>query len=127
MLKRLVVVYGLFLVAIVFLADSGWAAWLFSGMAAIPFSDKLGHFLLMGTMSFLLTLVSHADHKKVAGIPSLQAPFWLAVVVTLEEFSQIWLPNRGVSLLALAFDYLGIVLFGFLAFGLKNRRRFHHS
>jgi VanZ family protein len=115
MIKRLTFVYGLALVAIVILADSGRASWVFAALAQVPLADKLGHFVLMGAMSFLLTLVSRADRIAVGAWSLLRAPFWLAVVVLLEEFSQIWLVNRGFSVLDLAFDFAGIICFALLA------------
>ncbi|MGD8604851.1 MAG: VanZ family protein [Anaerolineales bacterium] len=120
MLKRLTFAYGLALVTIVILADSGQAAWLFSTFAKVPWGDKLAHFFLMGTMSFLLTLASRADRVDIGGWSLLRAPSWLALVVVIEEFSQIWLSWRGFSFVDLGFDFVGIIIFGY--FGQKLRQ-----
>jgi VanZ family protein len=45
----------------------------------------------------------------------LKGSLIVAVIVTLEEFSQLFLHNRGFSLVDLAADYVGIILFGQLA------------
>jgi VanZ family protein len=43
--------------------------------------------------------------------------------VTLEEFSQLYLRFRSFDLVDLFFDYVGIFLFGQLAYFIKRRRR----
>ena len=115
MLKRLLFFYALFLVLIIILADSGQAIFFFSTLAQIPWGDKIGHFFLMGVMAYLLTLATNAERLTICGKSLMKGPFWLAVVVTLEEISQIWLANRGFSLWDLGFDYLGIIAFSYLA------------
>jgi VanZ family protein len=115
MLKRFIIFYALFLVVIIILADSGQEIFFFSTLAKIPWGDKIGHFFLMGVMAYLLTWVTHAERLTIHGKSVLKGPFWLAVIVTLEEISQIWIANRGFSLLDLGFDYLGIIAFSYLA------------
>ena len=98
MLKRLSIFYALFLVLIIVLADSGHTNFIFSTLAQIPWGDKLGHFFLMGVMAYLLTLATHAERLTIHGKSVLKGSFWLAIIVTMEEVSQIWLANRGFSL-----------------------------
>jgi VanZ family protein len=127
MLKRLIVIYGLFLVAIIVLADSGHGVWFFTTLAQIPYGDKLGHFFLMGAMSFLLTLATDAERMNLWGKHFLRGAFWLTVIVTLEEFSQIWFSNRGFSLIDLAFDYLGIFAFALMGAAVSSRYQHFES
>lgn len=121
MLKRLIILYALFLLIVLILADSGKSVYLFTILAHVPFGDKLGHFILIGMMSFLLTLATDTKVVTIRGISLWKGPFWLAVVITFEEFSQIWLDNRGFSLLDLAFDFLGILVFAKTASWLQIR------
>jgi polysaccharide biosynthesis protein VpsQ len=38
----------------------------------------------------------------------------IAVAMTIEEFSQIWIPNRTFDLMDLAANYLGISIAGWI-------------
>lgn len=128
MTKRLVLVYVLFLIVLIILADTGRASILFSIGDQIPQGDKLGHFFLMGFASFLITLSTRGQTMALGKHVVLKGPFWLSIVVTVEEVSQIWISSRGFSLLDLGFDYLGIVAFALLgALFIARNRRFESS
>lgn len=122
-MKKLALLFLLFLAAIVFLADRGLATSFFALVHAVPGADKLGHFLLMGTLSFLVNMGLEARQWPVAGRQVLRGSLLVALLVTAEELTQLLLPTRSFSLLDLLSDYVGIWLFGRLAAYLVNRRR----
>ena len=80
-----------------------------------PYGDKISHFLLIGTMAFLLNACLRARTFRIGPRSILLGSFLLAIVVTAEEFSQIFLINRRFDLLDLAANYLGIIILGRLA------------
>lgn len=114
-MKRWAVFFGLFIVVIIILADTRHLGYL-SVVYDFPYGDKAGHFLLYGLLSLVVNLSvvearPASDRKRSAVIASLI----LAVLIGLEEFSQLWFPSRTFSLIDLAFSYLGVAFFAWLA------------
>ena len=106
----------IFTLLIVSLADSGNLPRFISNLYDFPYGDKVGHFLLMGLLSFVLNwtaLSSNVDKKPASVIWAVSLT--LAFFVTLEELSQQFFPRRTFSLLDLAFSYVGIIFFALLA------------
>lgn len=60
---------------------------------------------------FILLIIVLADRGQL-GI--------LALLIGLEEFSQIFFPNRSFDLVDLAFSYLGVFFFSWLALRIKQ-------
>jgi hypothetical protein len=114
-MKILLVVYILILAFIIFLADRKGTRYMLNFVGNIPYGDKLGHFLLMGGFSFLLNLVLDARNFRLWKFNYLLGSLIVFVVVTIEEFSQIWVSGRTFDWSDLVFDFLGIFLFGELA------------
>jgi VanZ family protein len=121
-LKRLTVVFILFILLIILIADLGLGPELFFFLPYIPGGDTTGHFVLIGLLAFLVNMTLRAAHVTVAGASLLKGSVIITIIVTLEEFSQLFLDNRGFSLVDLAADYAGILLFGWLAIQLTKRR-----
>ncbi len=77
-----------------------------------PNGDKAGHFLLMGFAAFLLNLVAKDRSIKLGSISISVIPVIFAVLVTIEEYSQQFFPNRTMSWEDLVVSYLGILVIG---------------
>jgi len=106
----------IFALVIVVLADSGHLPRSIRNLYDFPCGDKVGHFLLMGLLSYVLNrtaLASRANLKPATLIWIVSLT--LAFFVTLEELSQQFFPRRTFSLLDLLCSYAGIVFFGWLA------------
>ena len=111
-----------FLILIVILANTGLLPRGIRQLYDFPYGDKVGHFLLMGLINFILNwtmLASRTDPQPATVIWKVSLLF--ALIVTLEEFSQQFFPRRTFSLLDLSFSYLGITAAAFLAWKLKAR------
>lgn len=121
-LKRLAILYALFLVLLVFLADQKQYQFLFRIVRRTPYADKAGHFLLMGILSLLVNLALSCRKTRVGRLSLLTGSLIVALVVTLEEFSQIFVRYRSFDPVDLVFDYAGILLFGVLASYLTKLR-----
>lgn len=109
-MKGLALGFAAFLLVIVGLADQGALPELLKRIHDLPGGDKLGHFGLMGTMALLADL---AFRGRWRGLPA--GSVTVLVIVTLEELSQLWFPQRSFSLSDLAADYAGIVCGAWLA------------
>ena len=113
-IKILTVIYIFILAGIIFLADLNGTSY-FSFIRKVPFGDKIGHFLLMGMFSFLLNLALKAKTIRLWLFKYLLGSLIVFGLVTLEEFSQIFVRGRTFDLTDLIFDYAGIFIFGEIA------------
>ena len=105
--------FALFLVALVALANSGKATHeLLMIVRAIPGGDKTGHLFLAGTMALLLNLSWRADRWRLGPLPIQKGSIVVALLCTLEEFSQLYLRARAFDTEDLVYDYIGIVTLG---------------
>ena len=123
-IKRLAFFFALFILTIILLADLGFLRPVLFLVSRVDYLDKILHFLLIGTLTFLVS------SALVEALPSLNpkwvllsAVFILAVVFTLEEISQGPIRGRDASWADLAANYAGILVFGGLAW-LRVRKRF---
>ena len=111
------------LVSIVFLANQGRLSGISPVIERVPFGDALGHFVLMGAFAFLAT---GAFGERFFWLVRGRIPMGAAlvcVVVLCEEVSQLFIDSRTFSMLDLAADFLGILLFGWLTTRVYGSRR----
>ena len=123
-MKWLALGFFVFLAIIVVLADQERLPPVLQVYKIIPLGDKLGHFLLMGVFSLFTNLAFNVSRLQMGKFQVLKGSLLVAVVVTVEEFSQLFLAHRSFSLSDLAADYAGIFCFGYLAclWTLKRQR-----
>jgi VanZ family protein len=120
-MKRLAILFGLFIITIIILADLGDLGPLHA-IYDVPFGDKLGHFILYGILALLVDLSLFQsfpgnDPRRVALLSGLG----LALLIGLEEFSQKLFATRNFDLLDLTAGYLGVIFFSWLALRIKKR------
>ena len=106
---------------IVFLADRGDSQFIFSWIRAIPYGDKFGHFFLMGGFAFVANYSLSCRCIKIGQRYFLLGSLIVALLVTLEEFSQLFIRYRTFDLLDLTFDFLGIWILGRFAQRLNHK------
>lgn len=121
-MKWLTGLYFLLLGVIVFLADQKRFQPLFRRVRDLPYGDKLGHLILMGILSFLLNMALSCRRVRVWKVELLKGSLIVALVVTLEEFSQIFVKYRTFDMGDLFMDYVGIFFFGMFAYLLTRRK-----
>ncbi|WP_041549555.1 VanZ family protein [Chamaesiphon minutus] len=78
----------------------------------LPFGDKCGHLVLIATLTFLLNYALNGRKVKIGRLKILLGGTIVAVAMTVEEISQIWMPLRTFDLIDLSANYLGITLAG---------------
>jgi VanZ family protein len=118
-MKWLTILFTLFVLLIIVLADMGKLGTLF--LTRIPYADKAGHFILYGILTLLINL------SLFRSLP-LRTQKWLAVfsglilamLIGVEEFSQQYFSNRTFSLGDLSASYLGVIVFSWVAVKTKK-------
>lgn len=110
-MKRLAILFGLFIVVIIALANLGKLG-ILGFLNEIPFGDKAGHFILYGILTLLVDLALFRSRPDLSRrLLALRVALILSLLIGLEEFSQQFLSNRSFDLVDLAFSYLGVVFF----------------
>lgn len=113
------VLFALFILLIIILADMDGLESL-RILNRIPYGDKAGHFILYGVLTLLIDLaLLHSLPVSSRRLLILRVAFVLALLIGLEEFSQQYFPSRSFDLVDLAFSYLGVIVFSWVAFRIK--------
>ena len=120
-IKIITVIYIFILTGIVVLADVRQTQFLFNFIRSLPFGDKIGHFFLMGIFSLLVNLALSAKTIRLWKFKYLLGSLIVSAIVTLEEFSQIFVSGRTLDAGDLIVDFAGIVYFGEIARFLTGR------
>jgi hypothetical protein len=123
MMKLITILFIGLLVTIWIGADKGALPGFVRSLYAFPGGDKIGHFLLMGALSWLINMSLKARPAPIPSHNILLGSAIVFVVVTLEEVSQLWFRSRSFSLLDLGFSYAGILCGGRLALLAIRRKR----
>ncbi len=117
------ILFVVLLAAIIITADQGRLpsaiVWLYN----FPNGDKVGHFLLMGSLAFLVNLALPARPKERPWILLMIGSLAVIATVTLEEASQSFIQGRHASWEDLASSYAGILFLGGFAWYLRLRKR----
>jgi polysaccharide biosynthesis protein VpsQ len=121
--KIMTVVYVLILAVIIFIANTKSTRYLLSFIKFVPYGDKIGHLVLFGILSVLVNWWLGFRRIKFVLLGSII----VFLIVTIEEFSQIYISGRSFDLKDLLFDFIGIFLFAeivnWLFFRHKNTRQ----
>ncbi len=112
---RVTILYSLLILIILLLANFGLLAPITSTLHFIPYSDKIVHFLLIGTLALVVNYAMQCAVWHFGQVPIFKGSVIIAVLVTLEEFSQYFQPNRTFDLADLAANYAGIIVFSLLS------------
>ncbi len=80
----------------------------FSWVGKQPWGDKIAHVLLIGTAAFLLDHALARRRVRVCGCAVPLGGLVVAVGMTAEEVSQIWIPGRSFEWGDLAANYIGV-------------------
>lgn len=126
-MKRLTILFALFILLIIVLADMGVLWRLLTFVYRMPYGDKAGHFILYGILALLINLTvfesrpdSASSREPSRKLLVIKTGLILAALIGLEEFSQQFFPDRTFSLLDLSFSYLGVIAFSWLALIIKR-------
>lgn len=118
-IKIMTIFYVLILAVIIFIANTKSTRYLLSFIKFLPYGDKIGHLVLFGILSVLVNWWLGFRRIKFVLLGSVI----VFVIVTIEEFSQIYIRGRSFDLKDLFFDFIGIFLFAEIASWLFFRRK----
>jgi len=120
-MKYIAVFFFIFVIIIVVLADMGNLPRFLDVFYDIPNGDKLGHFGLFGLLNFFITRAFLSSFpSRPRGWVALSIGLTLALLITLEEFSQKFFAKRTFDLIDLFASLAGLLVGGWMA--LKTKR-----
>ena len=79
-------------------------------MNSFPFGDKAGHFFLIGVMACLLNQALAYRSQPIRTTRVQLGGLIVAVVMTVEEFSQLWFSSRTFDPGDLLANVLGVLV-----------------
>ncbi len=123
-MKYISILFFIFVIAIIILADRGSLPPFIRSIYDFENGDKLGHFILFGFLTFFITrtFLSSLPSKSRSWV-TLSVGLVLALVIALEEFSQIYFSTRTFDLIDLLASFLGVLVGGWAACKIKRPKR----
>jgi len=109
MLRKLIAIaFFIFLLLVAYWADTGSMPAAFKALYAFPNGDRIGHFVLYGTLAYLLTAAFPFRRVRLLRW-SLPLGVVLALAFSgLEEFTQLFIASRTPDIFDLAAGWLGV-------------------
>ena len=120
-MKWITVAFAAFLLLVIGMANTGTLSPYVVWLHEVPAGDKVGHFILMGLLSFLVNFSLRARRWRLGPFEVLAGSVIVIAIVSAEEFLQSFIPRRNASWGDLAADYLGILIMGWIAAGIVAR------
>lgn len=114
-IKILTAVYLLIVAGIIVAADVKSTSYLLNFVGNVPYGDKIGHFILFGGLAFLVNLSLGARSFCLKRFSYLLGSLIVLLVITIEEFTQIFMRGRTFSWIDLLCGYAGVLFFGEIA------------
>jgi polysaccharide biosynthesis protein VpsQ len=106
-MKWLAILFTLFMLAIILLADLGAIPAPVKMIYRFPNGDRVGHFVLYGILTFLVN-AAFPQQVRIARMNVFYGSLIIAALAILEEFSQLFLSYRTFDLIDLTFTLMGI-------------------
>jgi len=106
--------FFIFIIGIIYLADSANHNFAFRLVGHIPYGDKIAHASLYGLMAFLLNFGLGFKTKKILGISMQLGAVIVLLFAGIEELSQYYFPSRTLDIYDFIADIVGVVLASFI-------------
>jgi VanZ family protein len=120
--RLITISYIAIIIFIIIAADMGQLNFTIRWIHSIPYGDKLGHFILVGMLAFVVNLSLGAARWHWLGWSMLKGSLIIFILITLEECSQLFISYRHFDIGDLLSNYLGILLLGHLAIYFSSPR-----
>lgn len=115
-MTRIAIAYAALLAATVVAANTGHLPTFAQYVHDLPGGDKVLHFLMFGTLALVANLALIASGKRRLARAIVTGCLIAAIVATVEEFTNQFVPSRDWSLGDLTANYLGILCLGVIPF-----------
>lgn len=103
----------LFIALVIFIILSATFKWsnpIMPYVNAVKYGDKIAHLVLIGTLAYCINYLMQFKRIKLFNRDILKGSVFIFILITLEEFSQIWISTRTFDLIDLSANYVGILI-----------------
>ena len=114
-------VFALFILWIIYMADSGDSTIFFDLVKATPYGDKIGHVVLYGLLALGANLSTGCKALRVGNFAIYAGSAAVGIFAVAEELTQCFLPGRTFDLFDVLADGVGILLFSLVSHFLSRR------
>lgn len=115
-IQILAFIFFALILSIFIAATMGWTSAL---LAKVPYGDKFMHFFLIGGFAFFMNLLLRNRKVSIGKWAILLGSTLVFALMTVEEFSQMFVSTRTFDLMDLACNYVGIFIIGGLSSKVK--------
>lgn len=102
--------FFMFILRIIYLANTAGSSIFFEFIRSVPHGDKLGHMGLFGSLTLAAVVGSKFRAFAYGKFKFYCGAILVALFVVGEELSQAFIPSRTFDFIDLAADFLGIVV-----------------
>ncbi|PCJ29544.1 MAG: trypsin [Gammaproteobacteria bacterium] len=108
--------FFIFIMWIIYLANTGGSSLFFDFIKSIPYGDKFGHLGLFGTLTFVSVIAFKFRSFSYRKVTIYYGAALVSLFVVAEEMSQVFIASRTFDFSDLTADAVGIVLAAGLAY-----------
>lgn len=102
--------FSLFLLRIIYLADTGQQNILFALAKSLPYGDKIGHVAIFGFFTAIVNFALKFQSANIGRARIYSGTLFIAMFALLEEMSQYFMSTRSFDLLDLIADSTGVIV-----------------
>ncbi len=107
-ISAVTILFFIFILWIIYLANSGSESIFFDLVHALPFGDKIGHLGLFGSLTLGSNLLTKGKLLSLGSVRMYYGTLFVSLFVTIEEGTQYFIPSRTFDLIDLSADAVGI-------------------
>lgn len=119
--------FFLFILWIIYLANTGQESVFFELARLIPYGDKIGHLCIFGLLTLTANFASKFKTLSIGRVNLFWGSVAVFVFVSIEELSQHFMPTRSLDIYDFTADFIGILLFTWLSANLSKRNLIRHT
>lgn len=108
------ILFTLFILGVIISSDRGTCE-ICVYAKSIPYGDKAGHFVLYGMLVAIVGIARQWSIHSWKGMRLLSSSAWLAILIALEEVSQLFFSSRTGDAWDLAASWIGVILGDYVA------------
>ncbi|MCA9731091.1 VanZ family protein [candidate division KSB1 bacterium] len=103
------IIFLLFFAFVIYSADKGELPLFIRRMYMFPGGDKIGHFVLLFLLTFLVDYLFLPKSFLIVRKPVFIGSILVAGFISFEELTQIFISTRTFDLIDLLFSFMGII------------------
>jgi VanZ family protein len=114
------ILFFIFILWIIYLANTGQSSIFFTFVASVPYGDKIGHFFIFGLLTLGANILFKLKTFRLYKLNIYFGSVFVLLFALCEELSQYFLASRTLDLFDFLADLLGVFIFSLLTHSLRK-------